>query len=787
MFCFDEACHDDQTEVLTRGGWKFFHDLSGEEEFLSMDIHTERVEWLKATHLHVADYDGPMYLRETKGSNFCVTPNHRMIFEGSNGKRALREIQDFPKAMCHPIKQTIVWESPDRDTYTIPELVGPRKTWPEITFCMDDWLEFVAWYLSEGHLTFVKGVPYSTVFTQQLGAITDRMKSLIARMGLKFSVSEQASTPQIAVCSRQLAEHLLKIAGHGSLVKRVPSFVGECSPRQIRLFLETYRDGDGYIRKTQDIIYTSSKEMADGLQILALKTNRRCSVTKRSLKGQVNDMETHTATSTCDGYVVAISHREQRVYVCKDRTRQIHYTGKVYCATLPKNETLLTRRKGKVIWSGNSAVDPDRWDNMQDQANIFIGISNPRSPKCRFRSMFPAVDPDKTQVVSSPRGNIFCQTVSAVDMMNYRQKCLSKPIGPLGGITIDGKVFEHGDRIPPDYYKKHRPIIPGQHCYDQVQADMSGKDKRRIEWQVHAKFPTSDDEIQVILPDWLERHQKAWNMVNDIPPLIFGLDVAASADGDSTCLVVGCELGVKGIHVTQKADTTETVGWVYKIAKDVYGVDLKRQGYVVGDAIGVGKGPLDTLAAEGVEVLQIYAGGRPLVDTDRFGNVRAEMYGLLGDRLNPDGENKNPFPLPPDEKLAEELVAPEKIYDHKGKFKLTPKTESKIDQGSGRKVESIKDKIGRSPDRADAVALMYLGVRFLEVEGPSVVNRPLLIASPEEVAEQADIAKRRKPPKEYDPNLPPWLNPCAYEVAAGFPDDDPLNDLLRPRRGFSIR
>lgn len=783
MFVFDEACHDDQTEVLTRDGWKFFKDLTGEEEFLSMDIHTEQVEWLKATHVHVGDHDGPMHLLETRGTNFCVTPNHRMIYEGVNGKRTLKEIQNFPKVMRHPVKQTILWENPDQETYTLPELKGQRKDWPATTFRMDDWLELVAWYLSEGHLCFVNGVAYSARFTQQFGETFDRMTSLFQRMGLDFSVAEKATTPQIAIHSRQLAEHLLEIAGHGSLVKRVPEFVGDCSARQIKLFLEVYRDGDGYARKTQDIIYTSSKALADGLHILALKTNRRSTLTKRALKGQVNDLGTHTATSTCDGYVLAISNKDRRVRICQDRTQQIHYTGKVYCVTLPKNETLLTRRKGKVIWSGNSGVDPDRWDNMGDQANVFIGISNPRSPKCRFRSMFPSVDPDKTQVITSPRGNIFCQTVSAVDMMNYRKQCLSKPIGPLGGITIDGKRFEHGERIPHDYYKKHLPIIPGQHCYDQVQADMAGKDKRRIEWQVHAKFPSSDDEVQVILPDWLDRHQKAWTDINDIPPLIFGLDVAASTDGDCSCLVVGSERGVKGIHVTQKADTTETVGWVYTIAREVYGVDLKRQGHVIGDAIGVGKGPLDTLAAEGVEVLHVYAGGRPLIDSDRFGNVRAEMYGLLGDRLNPDGEHKTPFPIPPDEKLAEELVAPEKIYDHKGKFKLTPKTESKIDQGSGRKVESIKDKIGRSPDRADAVALMYLGVKFLEVEGPAVVNRPLLIASPEEMAGQAEIAKRRKPPTVYDPNLPPWLNPCGFELAG-------LGDLNQPERyphGFQTR
>lgn len=467
---------------------------------------------------------------------------------------------------------------------------------------------------------------------------------------------------------------------------------------------------------------------------------------------------------------------------------------------LPVNPANETAFAGKHSQGGHTlfcfdeatAVDADRWDNMQDQANKFIGISNPRAPRCRFRDMYPSVDPDKTQVITHPRGRVFCQTVSAVDMANYKKQCLSKPIGPLGGITIDNKYFEHGQTIPSAYYKQRLPLIPGQRCYDEVQADLAGKDKRRIDWQVHAKFPTSDEEVQVIVPDWLEKHTDAWLANKDnVPALVFGLDVAASADGDCSCLAVGSSLGCKGIHVTQKADTMQTVGWVYQIAKEVYGVDLKYQGLLVGDAIGVGKGPLDTLAAEGVEVMHVYGSGRPIIDKDRFLNIRAEMYGLLGDRLNPQNEPRDPqtqehvpYPLPLDEKLLEELVAPEKSYDLRGKFKITPKSESIMDQGSGRKVESIKDKIGRSPDRADAVCLMFLGSVFMEGGGTPIVNRPLLTLSEEE-AQEFESRKGHTRYTEFDPSRPPWANPTSWEIAGLNADSEKVIDKLRRRTRLS--
>lgn len=437
----------------------------------------------------------------------------------------------------------------------------------------------------------------------------------------------------------------------------------------------------------------------------------------------------------------------------------------------PANETAFAGKHSQgghtlFVFDEANAVQPDQWDNMQDQANKALAISNPRQAKCRFRSMFPAVNPDKTQVILHARGKIFCQTIGATDMCNYKQQCLTKPIGPIGGITIDGHFYDHGERIPSEHFRKRMPIIPGQHCYDQVQADMAGKDKRRIEWQVHARFPKSDEEIQVILPEWQASSDKVWNEKNtELPVWVFGFDVAASADGDCSALAVGTLAGCKAVHTTQKADTTETVAWVFKIAQELYGVDLRRQGLVVGDAVGVGKGPLDLMASQGVEVLYTYGSGRPMVEESahRFKNTRAEMYGLLGDRLNPDGSahQQGPFPIPPDEQLWEELCAAEKLYDSTGKFKLTPKTESVIDQGSGRKIESVKDKIGRSPDRSDAVCLMYLGAVHHETMGGITVNRPLLVL-PEDDPKQK---KESEKPTVYNPNLPVWMNPTSYELA----------------------
>jgi len=73
---------------------------------------------------------------------------------------------------------------------------------------------------------------------------------------------------------------------------------------------------------------------------------------------------------------------------------------------------------------------------------------------------------------------------------------------------------------------------------------------------------------------------------------------------------------------------------------------------------------------------------------DRYLNKRAEMWGEYKDWLRHGGC------LPDDPKLCEETTAPEQVFREDGKIQL----ESKKD---------IKERLGFSPGRADALALTF--------------------------------------------------------------------------------
>lgn len=111
-------------------------------------------------------------------------------------------------------------------------------------------------------------------------------------------------------------------------------------------------------------------------------------------------------------------------------------------------------------------------------------------------------------------------------------------------------------------------------------------------------------------------------------------------------------------------------------------------GRVVVDKVGVGAGVVDRLAELGYRV-EPFNGGRSPRDGDRFLNRRAEAYWHLRDLLE-----RGEIAVPADEALADELLAQVWRPTADGKVMLESK-------------ETLRGRIGRSPDRADAVVMAF--------------------------------------------------------------------------------
>ena len=396
-YMFDEACHDDQTEVLTRDGWIPFDRLTLADDLLSMNPETHVAEYVRPVALHASHYEGSLCTYERRGCNFRVTPKHRMYLRQINGHtreympwRFQEAGELLEKTANIYMSREIRWCVEDRKTFTIPGFQALIKAHPERTVDFDKWVQFLGWYYAEGNLLKRKNslgdIEYiGTGITNQ-----DLCEPTMAADAMGFDVCSypDCSTSQIRIHDRALSEHLASF-GVGTFGKRIPDYVMQASARQINIFLDAYVKGDGYRRGSgRDIIYTSSKILADQLQELCLKGGANSTIRKRQIQGQIKDFGTHTATSSCDGYVVSRARANQSINVLTSQLQSTPYSGMVYCAELPKYHLLYTRRDGTCMWSGNSHIPDGIWDvasgGLTDGEPMMFAWGQPAKKSGRF-------------------------------------------------------------------------------------------------------------------------------------------------------------------------------------------------------------------------------------------------------------------------------------------------------------------------------------------------------------------------------------------------------------------
>lgn len=357
LFVIEEACFDDQTEILTDSGWKLFANLALDDLVLTMDPEQRRAYYEKPSRYFSYWHDGEMIEYRSRALSLCITPNHRMwagVRRHSDSSISWRFL-DADEAIQRErlvIDRRFTWDAHGDDAIEIPEWRSVRVVRPARRVGMDAWAEFLGWFLSEGSVSKTSGRPYAVVISQRSGSEEiHRIAECVRRIGFKPAVYGS----QVRINSVQLASFLH--TGDRAPRKRVPPYMFRQSRSVIKAFLESYRDGDGYQKGQRDIYYTSSSGMADDLQILIILSGGYASICKTPQNGATSDFGSHTAKSAHDKFVVGSFVAENATIRPKNAVRK-QYCGNVYCVEVPGTHLVYVRRHGTCHWSGNSGV-PD--------------------------------------------------------------------------------------------------------------------------------------------------------------------------------------------------------------------------------------------------------------------------------------------------------------------------------------------------------------------------------------------------------------------------------------------
>lgn len=221
--------------------------------------------------------------------------------------------------------------------------------------------------------------------------------------------------------------------------------------------------------------------------------------------------------------------------------------------------------------------------------------------------------------------------------------------------------------------------------------------------KVLGKFPKVSDDVLIPL-QWVELAHERWRQAEGREPIqteprMLGVDVAGMGR-DSTCFCMrrGCWVAPFTMHNSGgNAEHMKIAGQI--IAERRKFLDL----FVSIDTIGEGAGVYSRcLELENRDTRQIISckfsegakdrNGRDLTDITgqyRFLNMRAYLFWAVRDWLNP--KNNTGAMLPPDAQFDEEATEIRWVFKSDGRIAIEPK-------------EDIKTRIGRSPDKFDALA-----------------------------------------------------------------------------------
>ena len=337
-------CYSDDTEVLTKDGWKYFKNVDENRDLVATkNPETKQLEYTPINFKVAKHYRGKMIEYSGKSANFCVTPEHQTPFTH----------RDTPQKINFALAEWLYKKSTGHHYLDLcSRWKGKKPSSSIVDMTPESFCRFMGLYLSEGSFSATynriaiaqkQGVRYYKYFQKILDS---------TGLGWMRSGNEQAWR----VSNGRLRDYLSQFGR--SYDKYVPQEIKDMPPRFIRLFLYTYTFGDGHIRvrngSVEHTIFTVSRRMADDFQELAQKLGWSSSL--RKVKPQdsviIEDGKSRTIKGS-GGFCVTFKKKSFRTELFEKNFKYVKYSGMIYCLNVPYH-TLYVRRNGKPHWNGNT-------------------------------------------------------------------------------------------------------------------------------------------------------------------------------------------------------------------------------------------------------------------------------------------------------------------------------------------------------------------------------------------------------------------------------------------------
>jgi len=331
----ESECFDDQTQVLTDNGWRFFYDLDGSEKVAQYDLGTEEISFATPTAYIKKPYNGLMHHYYGKNTDVKVTPNHEIITihpQSGSIKKSESASGVWGGNYHYPCSGVAINGKKD--------LTDAEKV---LIAIQADGSMFGTCPSGSGRKDFS--------FSLKKERKINRVKELLDSLEVGYFERVNSRSGMIVISARlddfsDVLPHQVKDFSWVD-VENVSSEWAEAFIKELALW-----DGSGREGTDSFVYYNTNEGAVDVVQAL-------CAIGGYSSVKGVNRTEAQSLLnlnpdgiarkSAKDCYAVSIVKRNTRVYPLRE---EIQYDGFVYCVEVPTG-AIVTRRNKTVSIQGN--------------------------------------------------------------------------------------------------------------------------------------------------------------------------------------------------------------------------------------------------------------------------------------------------------------------------------------------------------------------------------------------------------------------------------------------------
>lgn len=371
-------CVDKETQIMTKEGWKYFEEISDNEEVFVLDTDTSEIRLeniirkiekpFKGNLLHFSNEHGTL--------DMMVTPNHKVQIYDRKGKIHNLLAEEVATRLYEKdsfISHSSIRKNGGKWKGVRPEFIefSGKKINPEV------WAAFLGFYIAEGCCP--KNHGNKIQITQKKEEEKRQFEDLLKSFPFEFSKNtrEDGLTVDYLFYDQEMREYLSALGK--SYEKRIPEEVKNWSPELLDILVEWLLLGDGRNRKRRNgllhrELYTTSPKLAEDVSEIFYKLNSSCNIQTRRQKNRL--IEGRMIKEENSRLLYIVSEQSAKNIWLDPRmvsVQKVPYEDNVYCVETSTGNWLM-KRNGHACWTHNCDHPDDSVVNLKNASHMVVDI-----------------------------------------------------------------------------------------------------------------------------------------------------------------------------------------------------------------------------------------------------------------------------------------------------------------------------------------------------------------------------------------------------------------------------